>query len=86
MARRKRMTHKRRAEIYWNGIPGKKWGIWNNMRKEFQFGICEDTPHKAEEALFQKIGYDSCKVRFEPKVLPDETSAKEKTRKEREHE
>lgn len=41
------------------------YGIWNNMRKEFQFGICEDSPKKAEKALFRKIGKDAYKWRFE---------------------
>lgn len=65
------MTAKRRREIYYHGIPGKKWGIWNSCRKEFQFGICEDTPCKAERALFNKIGKDAYKWRFSPKILPE---------------
>lgn len=38
--------------------------------KEFQFGICEDTPMLAEARLFQKIGDDARKWRFEPRMLP----------------
>lgn len=47
------------------------YGIWNNMRKEFQFGICEPTPEEAKKALFKKIRYDAYKWRFEVKRLPD---------------
>lgn len=46
-----------------------KWGIWNNIKKEFQFGIAEDTPRKAEKRLFQKIGKDAYKWRFEVKRI-----------------
>lgn len=55
---------------YYQGSPGKKYGVWNNQRKEFQFGICEDTPMLAEARLFQKIGDDARKWRFEVKELP----------------
>lgn len=41
-----------------------KYGIWNNIKKEFQFGISEDTPKKAEKKLFDKIGHDARKWRF----------------------
>jgi len=56
---------------YYSGIPGKKWGIWNTVRKEFQFGICEDTPMLAEARLYQKLGDDARKYRFEPRQLPE---------------
>lgn len=59
-----------KREIYHRGIPGKKWGIWNLVMKEWQFGICEDTPMLAQARLFQKIGDDARKCRFEPRVLP----------------
>lgn len=42
-----------------------KYGIWNTVHKEFQFGISEDTPRKAENKLFKKIGNDARKWRFE---------------------
>lgn len=42
-----------------------RYGIWNNMRKEFQFGIDEPTEKRARDKLFKKIGYDSFKWRFE---------------------
>ena len=53
-----------RREVYHRGLPGKKWGIWNLAKKEWQFGICEDTPMLAEARLFQKIGDDARKFRY----------------------
>ena len=46
-----------------------KWGIWNSIKKEYQFGISEDTPEKASKQLFQKIGKDAYKWRFEVKRM-----------------
>lgn len=54
---------------YYQGKTGRKYGIWNNVKKRFQFGICEDTPALAEARLFQKIGDDARKWRFEPKAF-----------------
>lgn len=51
-------------------MKGKKWGIWNSQRKEFQFGICEDSPYLAEARLMYLIGDDARKWRFEAKELP----------------
>ena len=59
-----------KRETYYRGIRGEKFGIWNVRAKEFQFGICEDTPMLAEARLFQKIGDDARKWRFEPRQLP----------------
>lgn len=42
-----------------------RYGVWNTIHKEFQFGISEDTPRKAENKLFKKIGHDARKWRFE---------------------
>lgn len=47
------------------------YGIWNNMKKEFQFGISEPTKEKAKRRLFKKIGYDSYKWRFEVRIIPE---------------
>lgn len=55
---------------YHRGIPGVKWGIWNSVAKRFQFGIAEDTPMLAEARLFQKLGDDARKWRFEVRQLP----------------
>lgn len=61
-----------KKEVYQRGITGKKWGIWNQVKREFQFGISEDTPMLAEARLFQKIGDDARKYRFEVRQLPKE--------------
>lgn len=53
------------------GKPGVKYGIYNTLRKEFQFGISEDTPLLAEARLMQKIGDDARKWRFETRRIPD---------------
>lgn len=55
---------------YYRGQKGKKYGIYNTKAKRFQFGICEDTPMLAEARLFQMIGDDARKYRFEPRALP----------------
>lgn len=52
------------------GREGEKYGVWNTVRKGFQFGICEDTPMLAEARLFQRIGDDARKYRFEIRRLP----------------
>ncbi len=52
------------------GKDGEKYGIWNSESKTFVFGICEDTPMLAEARLFQKIGADARKWRFEARRLP----------------
>lgn len=63
-----------KREIYQKGVPGKKYGIWNVSAKCWQFGICEDTPMLAEARLYQKIGDDAKKWRFEPRELPEKKS------------
>ena len=63
-----------KKETYQRGIPGKTWGVWNLVKHEFQFGICEDTPMLANARLFQKIGEDARKYRFEIRQLPNERS------------
>lgn len=60
-----------KRDVYYRGKPGKKYGIWNDVKKEFQFGICEDTPMMAEARLYQKLGDDARKWRFQPRMLPD---------------
>lgn len=54
------------------GINNAKWGIWNAKERCFQFNICEDTPMLAEARLFQKIGDDARKWKFETRMLPKE--------------
>lgn len=52
------------------GCDGFLYGIWNTSRKEFQFGIAEETPMLAEARLYQKIGDDARKWRFETRRIP----------------
>lgn len=61
-----------KKDTYYRGVPGKKYGIWNSSSRQWVFGISEDTPMLAEARLFQKIGDDARKHRFEPKELPRE--------------
>lgn len=51
-------------ELYQRGAPGAKYGVWNTIKREWQFEICEDTPMLAQARLFQKIGEDARKHRF----------------------
>ena len=55
---------------YQRGRNGEKYGIYNTSAKQFQFGICEDTPMLAEARLFQKIGDDAHKWKKKKKRLP----------------
>lgn len=45
------------------------FGIYNHMRKEFQFGIRESSKKKARKKLFEKIGKDAYKWRFEVRKI-----------------
>ena len=47
------------------------YGIYNTMKHEFQFGICEPSKTKASKKLFDKIGKSDYKWRFEIKKLPE---------------
>ncbi len=58
-----------KTSTYYRGIRGIKWGIWNKQKKSFVEGICEDTPMLAEARLFQKIGDDARKWRYEFRQL-----------------
>ena len=58
-----------KSSTYYMGNGHSKWGIWNKVQKQFQFGIYEDTPMLAEARLFQKIGEDAKKSRFEVKEI-----------------
>ena len=46
------------------------YGIYNTMRRKFQFGIRELSKNKARKKLFAIIGKDSYKWRFEVKRIP----------------
>ncbi len=43
----------------------KMYGIWTTWGKKWCFGICEPSKTKARKALFNKIGSDAYKWRFE---------------------
>ena len=47
----------------------KVYGIWNSCKKEFQFGIRAKSKSAAWRMLFQKIGNDARKWRFEVKEI-----------------
>lgn len=61
------MKHK----VYYHGTPGKKFGIYSAVSKQFMFGICEDTPMLAMARLYQRIGADAKDKRYEPRMLPE---------------
>ena len=65
-----------KRDVYQRGAPGKKYGIWNTVTKCFQFGISEDTPMLAVARLYQKIGDDAKKWRFEARELPEKESSR----------
>lgn len=50
----------------------KMYGIYNTMKKEFQFGIKEPSKSKAWKKLFDKIGNDARKWRFEVREIKGE--------------
>lgn len=66
------MSKRNDRAVYHHGKKGVKYGIWNNMAKKFQFGICEDTPMLAEARLYQKIGDDARQWRFQAKPIPQD--------------
>ena len=58
------------------------YGVYNTIKKEFQFGICEPSKRKASKKLFQKIGADAYKWRFEIRELkPGNPKAEELLKK-----
>ena len=68
------MTKESRKNEYYLGCTGAKYGIWNTVVKQFQFGIIEDTPMLAEARLFQKIGRDAHKWRFEVRRIKEDNT------------
>lgn len=63
---------KKFREEYENG-GGRTWGIWNSIKKEFQFGIKEKSPMLAEQKLFERIGWNAARYRFSAEAYPNET-------------
>lgn len=50
--------------------PKELYGIWNDVKKEFQFGIAEASPELAFARLFYKIGDNARKWRFSAMKIP----------------
>ncbi len=68
-----------KAKTYYYGDGTNLWGIFNTVRKEFQFGIQEPFPYLAEEKLFKLIGND-VRIRkwcFEVRQIPKSAQRKE---------
>lgn len=63
--------NKDRAE-FMHGKKGVKYGVYNSVKKEFQFGVCEDSPMLAQARLHYLIGDSAKKWRFEFKPIPKE--------------
>lgn len=49
-----------------------QYGIWNTVRKEFQFGICTDSADLAVAELVYRIGDGARRWRFEPRRIPED--------------
>ena len=64
-------TSKDRAEFMF-GKKDVKYGVYNSVKKEFQFGICEDSPMLAQARLHYCIGDNAKKWRFQFKPIPPE--------------
>lgn len=47
----------------------KTYGIYNTRAKQFQFGIREPSKRKAWQKLYDKIGNDARKWRFQVKEI-----------------
>lgn len=59
-----------KRDVYHRGLPGKKYGIWNNAKRCWQFGISEDTPMLAVARLYKILGNAAKQKIFEPRELP----------------
>ena len=46
------MVCKKCGKFYFTGQQHVHYGIWNNIKKEFQFGINEPTKKKAQQKLW----------------------------------
>lgn len=56
---------------YMRGKKGVKYGVYNTVKKEFQFGICEDSPMLACARLHYLIGDNAKKWRFDFRPIPE---------------
>lgn len=64
-------TSKDRAEFMF-GKRDTKYGVYDSMKKQFKFGVCEDSPMLAQARLHYIIGDDAKKWRFQFKPIPPE--------------
>ena len=58
----------------------KRFGVYNVCSKQFQFGISKPTKKMALDALFEKIGNDAYKWRFEIKEIKPDSPRQEDPR------
>lgn len=66
------MNNRKDRLVYMHGKKGVKYGVYNTTKKEFQFGICEDSPMLASARLHYIIGDDAKKWRFDFRPIPKE--------------
>lgn len=59
------------------------YGIWSTVSRQFVFGIKETSKAKARKALFNEIGKDAYKFRFDARKIPQEQNKPKKSKKER---
>lgn len=45
------------------------YGVWNGVQKRFVLGIAEETPRRAQKALFHRIGKSAYKWRYEVRAI-----------------
>ena len=60
-----------KTSTYYQGKGHSKYGIYNRQKKELQFGICDDTQMLAEARIFQKIGEDAKKLKFQVREVTE---------------
>lgn len=48
------------------------WGIWNDSKKQFMFGIDVNTRTKAKQELYKRVSYDALEWGFQIRKLPKE--------------
>lgn len=49
----------------------KRYGIYNTVAKSFVYGISEPTERRAIKTLFERIGKNAYKWRYQARVLPN---------------
>ncbi len=51
-----------KSEIYWKGVPGSAWSIWDKTVHLWVGTICEETPMLATARLYQMLGEKKLKI------------------------